>query len=415
MASRSRPLTSHRISHLAYSYKDAISAASRLEDRIVSQVDSKLQSIVSSIEAGRPLEQQLQDLQESNAKVTERLKATEADLADSRHKLTTAEKQEKEQLQKTAALEAEVKTLHAQPRESPLLALRLHDSEKQCEELNQQLSAYQLQLEATRSDLAAECLGKASLEESLQTAKADIVGLQAKMEAISLEKVAVEGQAKLNEDQLREDLSKSCNNEISRNKKKFLNEIHRLRNVEKDLEASRAEITFLEGTKRDALAKLDTATRDLESRQASASEVSQILQNSLQERSRLEKDLEGMRNQDAEKSKQFQEMETEICQMREGTSKLQKDLEVEKRVTKDLQAEKASALENAKNAEASANSEHQLLTESRNKSSQFEQEVARLKEKLQTLSIELDQNLPSMRTEIADIQKRQAQKVRVPC
>ncbi|KAL8903652.1 MAG: hypothetical protein Q9171_007325 [Xanthocarpia ochracea] len=399
-----------KISQLAYSYKDTISATSRLEDRLVSEVDSRLQSIVSSIEAGRPLEQQLQNLQESNAKVTERLKATEADLADSRHKLTTAEKQEKEQLQKTAALEAEVKTLHAQPRESPLLALRLHDSEKQCEELNQQLSAYQLQLEATRSDLAAECLGKASLEDSLQTAKADIVGLQAKLEAISLEKVAVESQAKLNEDQLREDLSKSCNNEISRNKKKFVNEIHRLRNVEKDLEASRAEIALLEGTKRDALAKLDTAMRDLESRQASASEVSQTLQRSLQERSRLEKDLEGMRNQDAEKSKQSQEMETEIRQMREGTSKIQKDLEVEKRMTKDLQAEKASALENAKNAEASAHSKHQLLMESRNKSSQLEQEVASLNEKLQTLRIELDQNLPSMQTEFANIQKCQAEK-----
>ncbi|KAL8913136.1 MAG: hypothetical protein Q9172_007353 [Xanthocarpia lactea] len=395
-----------KISQLAYSYKETISATSRLEDRIVSEVDSRLQSIVSSIEAGRPLEQQLQDLQESNTKVTERLKATEADLADSRHKLTTAEKQEKEQLQKTAALEAEVKTLHAQPRESPLLALRLHDSEKQCEELNQQLSAYQLQLEATRSDLAAECLGKASLEESLQTAKADIVGLQAKVDAISLEKVAVEGQAKLNEDKLREDLSKSCNNEISRNKKKFVNEIHRLRNVEKDLEASRAEIALLEGTKGDALAKLDTATRDLESRQASASEVSQLLEKSLQECSRLEKDLEDMRNQDAEKSKHFQEMETEI---REEISKIEKDLEVEKRVTKDLQAEKASALENAKTAEASANSEHLLLIESRNKSSQLEHEVASLNEKLRTLSIQLDQNLPSMHTELADIQKFQAQ------
>ncbi|KAL8855476.1 MAG: hypothetical protein Q9178_007887 [Gyalolechia marmorata] len=398
-----------KISQLAHSYKDTISATSRLEDRIVSEVDSRLQSIVASIEAGQPLEQQLQDLQESNAKFTERLKATEADLADSRHKLTTAEKQEKEQLQKTAALEAEVKALHGQPRESPLLALRLHDSEKQCEELNQQLSAYQLQLEATRSDLAAECLGKASLEESLQTAKADIVGLQAKVEAISLEKVAVEGQAKLNEDKLREDLSKSCNNEISRNKKKFVNEIHRLRNVEKDLEASRAEIALLEGTKGDVLAKLDTATRDLESRQASASEVSQMLQKSLQECSRLEKDLEGIRNQDAEKSKHFQEMETEIRQMREGTSSMQKDLEVEKRVTKELKAEKAAALENAKIAEASANSEHQLLMESRNKSSQLEQEVASLNQKVQTLRIELDQNLPSMHTELADIQKDRAQ------
>ncbi|KAL9628794.1 MAG: hypothetical protein Q9204_005659 [Flavoplaca sp. TL-2023a] len=358
-----------RILQLASIYHDSLNTTSNFEGRIASDIGAQIQKITSSIKASQPLEQQLQDLQKVKATILERLQATETHLADSRSKLNTSEREEKAQLQKVAALEAELKTLRTQLQESPLMALRLHDSEKQCQELNQQLSAYQLQLEDTKGDLASRGSEKADLENSLQAARTEIAELRATVDSISLEQFAIEGQAKLDKERLHEYHSK----QFSLKSADFRNEIHRLRNVEKDLHASRAEIAMLEGAKKEALAKIESTTQELVSKQTSDDQALQILQKCQRENIQLQQDIEAIRHQDAEKSKQCQNMEAEICQLRDGASKAQEDHEAL------AQAEKGFLSEKIRIAETSADN-------SRKQNSQLHKEVADLKKRLQIQS-----------------------------
>ena len=303
------------------------------------------------------------------ATILERLQSTETHLADSRSKLTTSEREEKAQLQKVAALEAELKTLRTQLQESPLMALRLHDSEKQCQELNQQLSAYQLQLEDAKGDLASRGSEKVDLENSLRAARADIAELRATVDSISLEKSAIEGQAKLDKERLHDYHSK----QFSLKSADFRNEIHRLRNVEKDLHASRAEIAMLEGAKNEALTKLELTTQELVAKQTSDDHASQTFQKCQGENTQLQQDIEAIRHQEGERSKQCQKMEAEIRHLREGASKAQENFEALAR------AEKGSLSEKIKIAETSAEN-------SRKQNSQLHKEVADLKKRLQIQS-----------------------------
>ncbi|KAL8993666.1 MAG: hypothetical protein Q9169_006177 [Polycauliona sp. 2 TL-2023] len=378
------------VSRLASLYQDHIESTSNLEDRLVSEFDFRLQSLSSDMKAGRPLEQQMHTLHQVKATITERLQATEVNLAESRQKLTVAENKDKAQLQKVAALEAEVKVLRAQPQESPLMALRLHESEKQCEELHRQASAYQVQLEDIKSDLASRCLEKSDLEDSLQATSAELAELRNTLHTVSLEKAAVDGQAKLNEDRLKQHFSTLCNDQISQNSDKFTKEIQRLRNVEKDLNASRTKISLLEATKKEALAKLDTATQDLESSKISENDASKKLQQYEKDKMRIEKEVGAMRHQDTEKSKHLQKIEIELGQLREQTSKARKDLE------EHVRTEKASLLDNIKAAEASANNSQQLLAESRRQTSELHQENLDLR-KRQVQQKELQEGLESVR------------------
>ncbi|KAL8643564.1 MAG: hypothetical protein Q9226_008279, partial [Calogaya cf. arnoldii] len=394
-----------KIFQLASICRDNFDITSAIGNKLVSEFGTRLQSLMCSVEAGRPLEQQIQDLHEAKATITERLQATEVYLAECRRNLIAAETQEKGLLQKVAALEAELKTLRSQPQESPLMALRLHDSEKQCEKIDRQLSAYQIQLEDAKSDLASRYLEKADLEDSLQAARTEIAELRTKVDAVSLEKVAVEGKSKLNEDRLKQHYSKICDDQISRNTENYVNEIYRLRNVEKDLNASRAEISLLEATKQEALANLDTAKRELETRDTSAGDTSQILQECQRERARLEQDLEGVRHQDSEKRKQLLQMETEIRQRREETLKVQR---VQKDLEEHAQAEKASALKEVKAAQAAVNDSQQLLAQSHKEILRLEQTVADQKNNLQKyidLQPRIQEEVNTARAEFADIRK----------
>ncbi|KAL9029476.1 MAG: hypothetical protein Q9180_007028, partial [Flavoplaca navasiana] len=338
-------------------------------DLVKTEDVQKLHNSIKDNGDSQLLEQQLQDLQTVKATILKRLHATETYLADIRSKLTTSEREEKAQLQKVAALEAELKTLRTQLQESPLMALRLHDSEKQCQELNQQLSAYQLQLEDAKGEMASRQSEKADLEDSLQAARAEIAELRAAVDTVSLEKFAIEGQAKLDKERLHEYHSK----QFSLKSADLRNEIHRLRNVEKDLHASIAEIAMLEAAKKEALAKLESTTQELVSKQTSDDHALQILQECQRENIQLQQDIEAIRHQDAEKSKQCQNMEAEIRQLREGASKAKEDLETL------AQAEKGSLSEKIKIAEASAD-------DTRKQSSQLHKEVADLKKRLQIQS-----------------------------
>ncbi|KAL8724508.1 MAG: hypothetical protein Q9166_007909 [cf. Caloplaca sp. 2 TL-2023] len=376
-----------KIAQLASLCQESINATSLLENKLTSEFDTRFGKLVSSIETGRPLEQQIKDLREVKATIMERIKAAEEGLAESRHKVIAAETQEKFQLQKIAALEAEVSSLRNRPQESPLLAVRLHDKEKQCEQLDQQLSMYQLQLEDAKSKLETEYAEKSVLNESLQIAKADMEGLQAKFETITLEKVAVESQAVLNEDRLREELSDACKKEVSRNANKYLNEIQGLRHdlsmAEKRAEAGKTTISQLQAEKEEVVTNAEAARESLRKIQTSTSENSQMLEENRQENCRLKEAVEDMLHQQTENEKELHEKEKEILELREGLSQ--------------QQAEKFIVLEDARKAKTSANELQEQLNETLHASAQTERKLGDLKDKEAMQLLESREELRKLR------------------
>ncbi|KAL8807025.1 MAG: hypothetical protein Q9200_004841 [Gallowayella weberi] len=247
------------------------------------------------------------DLQKSSGTISERLKATEESLAESRNRVIAAETQEKVQLHRAASLEAEVNALRSRPQENPLIALRLHDTEKECAKVNGQLSAYQLQLEDANNHLQAKTREYTELQSFHEAVKAELVEMQEKYNVISLEKTALEGQAVLNEDRARAEFSAICRNEISRNNDKALNEVHALKTAKHTAE-ERANIA-----------------------EASANELTQLLATSRNKESQSERDAGVIQLEQKKKDKRIQDLQTEL-------EKLRKSREQESQITQELRS-----------------------------------------------------------------------------
>ncbi|KAL8801665.1 MAG: hypothetical protein Q9182_004302 [Xanthomendoza sp. 2 TL-2023] len=301
-----------RIAHLASVCQDSINATSHYENRLMSEFSTRWEELVSSVGARCSIDQQLQDLQKTSGTISERLKATEESLAESRNRVIAAETQEKVQLHRAASFEAEVNALRSRPQENPLIALRLHDSEKECANMNGQLSAYQLQLEDANNHLQAKCQEYTVLQSSHEAVKAELVKMQEKYNVTSLEKTALEGQAVLNEDRVRAEFSAICRDEISRNNDKALNQVHALKAAKSTAE-ERAKIA-----------------------EASVNELTQLLATSRNKESQSERDAEVIQLEQTKKDRRIQDLQTEL-------EKLQKSREEESQITQELRSRLSKA------------------------------------------------------------------------
>lgn len=253
------------------------------------------------------------DLREMKATVTERLRATETSLIDSRLRANAGEHREQQQLQKISALEAEVRSLRDHQNESPLQALRLHEEEKQSANLAKQLDVCQAQLKDAKTGLETKHAEATKLRNALEATKAGSVELQAQVEALTLEKAVVESQAIQNEERIRAELSEASKNEISRNANRFLNEIQSLRNqasaAEKKGEADRSMVEQLQAEKSAALEH----ARQLE---ISASRLQEQVKASQATSSHLEADLDKTLDQKAELEIVLHQTQEELRQLR---------------------------------------------------------------------------------------------------
>ena len=214
----------------------------------MSQLETEFDKLISTIETGHPLREQIMDLREMKATITERLKAAESSLVDSRFKITTFENREEAHCQKIIALEAEVAASRNQAQDSCLSALRLHEAEKQHASMKDQLTTCLSRLEATTKEVEAKYQENLHLQHSLEGTRVDLEKQQTKIEAIILEKAEIERQGADNEERLRTEFSKARNDEDASNAK-FFNEIQILRNqlstTEKNLEAEQHKATQL--------------------------------------------------------------------------------------------------------------------------------------------------------------------------
>lgn len=330
--------------------QDTLNATSNLETRLSAELSARVQELFTSIEAGHSMDQQLKAMEGTSATITERLRATDEWLSDSRNKLTAAETQEKIQLQKIAGLEGEVNALRNRPQESPLFALRLHDSEKQCVKQRDQLSMMQLQLDSAKGDLEAKSAENSRLGEVLQATETQFVEAQSRFKELTLEKIAMEGQAKLNEDGLRAELSQAMKKEISRCTRKSENEMQELRSrastaekalvtakaletekaietektlvaqlraeksrADTDIETKMGSIVQLQAEKAQALEDVDKIAATLKNLKASAEDAWKELGRMIQ----VEQDL---LHKNDEKEKELREIGAELRKLHESRS-----------------------------------------------------------------------------------------------
>ncbi|KAL8730129.1 MAG: hypothetical protein Q9181_004767 [Wetmoreana brouardii] len=309
---------SERVSLLTSACESSTGATAGLVGGLTSELESQFHNLRSIVDSGGPMREQLLDIREMKATVAERLRATESCLVDIRLQKIDLEKREGLHLQKISALETEVRSLRNQPLESPLQALRLHESEKECEKLHEQLATYPLQLEAAQTNLTRKCGEASEFHELLETTKADSIKLRCQIEALALEKATIEDQAAQDQERIRAELSEASANEISRNTHKFLNQLQTLRHsaslAEKDLEAER-------NTSRQLQNETSAALENANKLEISLSQSQQQLKAYQATVSRLEKELEEMRHEKFNKEKEFSEIQHELCNLREAETK----------------------------------------------------------------------------------------------
>ncbi|KAL9025500.1 MAG: hypothetical protein Q9196_005684, partial [Gyalolechia fulgens] len=286
-------------------------AASQLEI----QLEGKFQKLISIIATGHPLQEQIMDLREMRATVTERLKATEALLVEIRLKATAFENKEQGYLQKISILEAKIHTLGDHPPESPLSALRLHEADKQRAQLKDQLSDCQSQLEIMKADVEMKCHEASDLHGLLESAKAELAEQKAKTEMVISEKQAIQHQAVQNEERITADLSQTCRNEIVRNTHKFLNDIQGLQNqlqiTEGKLETEKIRTEKLQNERTAAL-------EDAVQKESSIDELRRQVNASREMLSRSEQNVEEARQRRTDSERELEKLQNEFREVRES-------------------------------------------------------------------------------------------------
>ncbi|KAL9018111.1 MAG: hypothetical protein Q9185_004577 [Variospora sp. 1 TL-2023] len=296
-----------RLSHLTATCERSTETTAQLETKLVSQYQAHFQKALSSIETGQVSQEQINNLREIKATIGERLRAAETSVIDSRLKIATFENQEQLHLQKIAALEAEIHTVRNQTHESPLLALRLHDAEKQCATLREQLVKYNNALDASKTDIAAKGKESSELHDLLEATKADLEEQRAKFVRMSEEKANVEAQAVVTANAIRADLSRVCQNEISRMTNHLLNEIKSLQLkvsvTEREIVTGKDKMEQLHADKSAALenvVRLEKTIRDLQEETSTSRGTISQLEQYLEEgrREKLTKDEELREAQD---------------------------------------------------------------------------------------------------------------------
>ena len=168
------------------------------------------------MEANQPLNEQIIGLREVKATIAERLKATENSLIESRQRALILERDEQAHSQKTSALEAELNTLRKQPQESPLLLLRLHESEKECKVSNDKLLSNQIELSQITDMLRERCEELAEVKAGLREAQSQLIDAQVRATTLSEEKDTIIAKKAQDERQLKIERAEMIEHEITR-------------------------------------------------------------------------------------------------------------------------------------------------------------------------------------------------------
>ncbi|MCJ1477769.1 hypothetical protein MMC13_006442 [Lambiella insularis] len=112
------------------------SESARVEQRKLKHYFQKqIDMLKASVKTEQSLSDQVVDLREVRATVKERLQASEAALAESRHTLVGLQNMEKQLNQEISSLRGEILALHARPSEEPDVILRLREAESRNTEL----------------------------------------------------------------------------------------------------------------------------------------------------------------------------------------------------------------------------------------------------------------------------------------
>ncbi|KAL8922354.1 MAG: hypothetical protein Q9208_005207 [Pyrenodesmia sp. 3 TL-2023] len=306
-----------RLCRLISDCGSSIEATDQLGGRLATQFDGQVQKLLKAIESGHLSQNQITDLREVKAKLAEQLNASEISLADYRRTATSLRNQEQLHLQKISALEAEVITLRNQTHESPLMALRLHDSEKQCVSIKEQLTACQSQLAAARAEIESSTQETSELRDLLEITNRDLTEQQATVERLRAEKAAFESQAIVNEERIRADLSRASDNNVKSRTGELRNEIKSLRHqasvTAEALQTGKSKLDQLQADK----AAASDMVRRLES---SVSELQNQAKTSAETISRLEQSIKTARQEGAEKDAHLRGVQAELQEMREAAT-----------------------------------------------------------------------------------------------
>ncbi|KAL8868097.1 MAG: hypothetical protein Q9174_005219 [Haloplaca sp. 1 TL-2023] len=181
-----------KISESDSTSKSNATANSKHLNTVSFELASKMQTVATLLHTEQPVKAQVEDLREAKATVNERLRATEIDLINSRLQANATSEREKQQSQRAVALEAELKTVRQHQHDLSLQSQRLHDAEKQCRDLSQQLGDRRFELQSVNADAKAARDEAGHLRGSLNATETTVTKLQTQLEVEIAEKARIQ-------------------------------------------------------------------------------------------------------------------------------------------------------------------------------------------------------------------------------
>ncbi|KAL9600265.1 MAG: hypothetical protein Q9219_003310 [cf. Caloplaca sp. 3 TL-2023] len=368
------------VSQLLSAFGCSAEAITQLEGKLASQFQANLEQLNSKITANLPLQEQIMGLREAKATLVERLQAIEMLFRESRDRAITLENREKTYLEKTTALETELNALRNQLHDSALVAVKLHEAEKEYTKMKEQLSVCRCQLETRNAQVEIHRRQASDLQDLLESTKIDLAEQQDKVAAVVSEKAAVERRAASREENVRAELSQICKDEVARSTEKFHNEIRGLRHqISATEDRVRAEKQKAEQLQTEISVGLENAKR----KDHLANELQEEAKLNRQTISQLKQEVEEACRQDLDKERELENVQDELTKLREAQSQKEEVIQSLRSRFEDVETTNSKLFaEKAKSDERLKQSEESLA----NTQTKLEAQEVRIRELTQTVS-----------------------------
>ena len=236
-------------------------------------MQDQLRALSGNIFTEQALSEQISDLREVKATIRERLQITESSLADARREVQTLRLRDQEQSQKIMVLENVAARAKSPTAEASQALLRIQELDSRNRDLQTEIVTLNKEAAETSGQLQRHSVTAREMTERLATTQRQLETTREEVTRLREEMLASEKKVIIEREQLRKELSKAANSQLSGMQSEHMNAIQQLR-----VEKSQAE------------EKLKSVTREVNMLKAGK-------ENSSKEISRLQALLKGAQNE----------------------------------------------------------------------------------------------------------------------
>ena len=272
-------------------------------------LQDQLRALSNNIVSERTLSGQIGDLREVRATIRERLQATETSLVDARQEVAALRLRDQEQSGKIVALETVVAKAQTQPAEAPQSLLRIQELDSRNKDLQSDIATMKKEAEDLSSQLQQTSTEVRNVTDRLAEAQSKFEATRREVMRLEEEKSTSERQASLEQEQMRKELSKAANMELSSERSKHMNDVQHLKLEKSATEERLKSVTIQVNVLKSEKARSEKENNQLQAQAKAAQNDKEAV---IGVRKALQLHLKEMEARMLEKNKEYAELQARL-------------------------------------------------------------------------------------------------------